>query len=75
MTMAEYAKPLRFLKIDEMGKEQVLEVLRPLRTTRPETVSRFRGRTEAVLDAVWARDHRSGEAEADERPSQGHALC
>jgi hypothetical protein len=61
ITMTEYAKPLRSLKADEISTEQVLEVLRPLWATKPETASRLRGRIEAVLDAARAHGHRSGE--------------
>jgi integrase len=39
----------------------VLQVLKPIWTTRPETASRLRGRIERVLDAAKALGHRSGE--------------
>jgi integrase len=61
MTLDEYAKPLRPLPVDQIGTEDVLRVLRPLWTEKPETASRLRGRIERVLDAAKALGHRSGE--------------
>ncbi len=61
MTLTKYAAPLRDLPVDRVGTEEVLQVLRPLWTRRPETASRLRGRIERVLDAAKALGHRSGE--------------
>ena len=41
--MAEYAKPLRALPVDEIDTEAVLGVLQPLWQARPETASRAAG--------------------------------
>ena len=61
MTLQEYAKPLRSIPVDEIGTDDVLKVLRPIWTAKPETASRVRGRIERVLDAAKALGHRSGE--------------
>ena len=60
MTMQEYCKPIRNLPVDKIDTNQVLSVLKPLWTTRPETASRLRGRIEAVLAASTANGHRQG---------------
>jgi integrase len=61
MTLAEYCKPLRRLPVDQIGTEDVLSVLKPLWSVKPETASRVRGRIERVLDAAKAQGLRSGE--------------
>jgi integrase len=60
-TLSKHAAQLRGKRIDAIAAEDVLEVLKPIWTTRPETASRLRGRIEAVLDAARAAGHRSGE--------------
>jgi hypothetical protein len=50
------AKPLA-----EIGTDDVLEVLRPIWSTKPETGSRVRGRIENILDAAKAAGLRAGE--------------
>ena len=61
MTLTEYAAPLRGKTAAAITTEDVLEVLRPLWTTKPETASRVRGRIESVLDAAKAQGLRSGD--------------
>jgi len=61
MTLTRYAAPLRNRCVDEIAVEDVLHVLKPLWTKRPETASRLRGRIEAVLDAAKAEGLRQGE--------------
>jgi integrase len=61
MTLTTYAKPLRPIMVDRITPDDVLRVLKPLWTTKPETASRLRGRIEAVLDATKAQGLRSGE--------------
>ena len=55
MTLTVYAAPLRDLPVDKINTEDVLAVLKPLWTTKPETASRLRGRIERVLDAARVR--------------------
>ena len=47
--------------VADIGTEDVLAVLRPLWTKRPETARRLRQRVEKVLDAARVRQLRSGE--------------
>ena len=60
MTLQKYAAPLRPIALDKIGTDDVLRVLKPLWTSRPETASRLRGRIERVLEAATVRGHRSG---------------
>lgn len=55
------AAALRPLAIDAVSTEDVLDVLKPLWSTTPETASRLRGRIERVLDAAKAKGLRTGE--------------
>jgi integrase len=60
-TLASYAAPLRRLAVDAVATADVLAVLQPVWTAKPETASRLRGRIEQILDAARAAGHRSGE--------------
>jgi len=60
-TLEVLAKPLRPLRVDQIGTTDVLDVLKPLWQTTPETASRLRGRIEAVLDRAKAHGERQGE--------------
>lgn len=55
MTLDVYAGALREKPVDEITTEDLLAVLMPIWSTKPETASRTRGRIEAVLDAARAR--------------------
>jgi integrase len=62
MTLKEYAGPtLGKLPVREIVTENVLEVLKPIWTTKPETASRLRGRIENVLDFARVKGWREGE--------------
>jgi integrase len=61
MTLNTYAAPLRPLSVDKINIEDVLSVVKPLWSHKPETASRVRGRIERVLDAAKARGLRIGE--------------
>lgn len=61
MTLERYAKPLRSKPVSEITTADVLEVLRPIWQTIPETAYRVRGRIENVLDAAKVQGFRSGE--------------
>ena len=52
MTLDVYAAPMRRKPVDAITTEDVLSVLKPIWTEKPETASRLRGRIEAILD--WA---------------------
>lgn len=62
MTLGEaYCKALLNKKVAAISTEDVLKVLTPVWTTKPETASRLRGRIERVLDFARVRGWRSGE--------------
>jgi integrase len=61
MTLREYAAPLGRLPVDKITTDDVLSILKPLWSEKPETAARLRGRIERVLDAAKARGLRSGE--------------
>ena len=61
MTLAEHAKPLRALPVNEVSVEDVLAVLKQHWEQRPETAARLRGRIERVLNAAKAQGYRDGE--------------
>jgi integrase len=73
-TLSTYANPLRAKPVDTIATEDVLAVLKPIWTEKPETASRVRGRIEKVLDAAKAKGHRSGENPARWRGHLDHLL-
>ncbi|MBX9596675.1 MAG: tyrosine-type recombinase/integrase, partial [Roseomonas sp.] len=61
-TLSTYAFPLLGdLPVDQVETDDVLKVVQPIWTTKPETASRLRGRIESVLDAARVRGWRQGE--------------
>jgi integrase len=73
-SLATYAAPLRDRPVDSIGTDDVLTVLKPIWTTKPETASRVRGRIEKVLDAAKAKAFRQGENPARWRGHLDHLL-
>jgi integrase len=73
-TLTSYAGPLRAKPVDTIGTEDVLAVLKPIWTVKPETASRVRGRIEKVLDAAKAKGFRDGENPARWRGHLDHLL-
>lgn len=61
LTGQGYCLELANRRVDEITTEDVLAVLKPIWSTKPETASRVRGRIEAVLDAAKAAGYRTGE--------------
>jgi integrase len=55
MTLEVYGKSLWALPVQNVDTPAILEALKPLWQTRPETASRLRGRIEAVLDYARAK--------------------
>lgn len=74
MTLEVYAAPIRELSVDQVDTAAVLEILKPVWSTKPETASRLRGRIEKVLDAARAKGLRSGENPARWRGHLDHLL-
>lgn len=60
-TLKVYAAALSPLPINCVETEHVLDVLRPIWTTKHDTASRLRGRIERVLDAAKVMGLRTGE--------------
>lgn len=60
-TLKTYAASLNGLAVDQITTADVLEVLKPIWTKKPETASRVRGRIAAVLDAAKAKGYRTGD--------------
>lgn len=60
-TLTTHAAAIRDRPINTITTHDVLSVVKPLWTTRPETASRLRGRIERVLSAAKAQGLRDGE--------------
>jgi integrase len=73
-TLENYAAPLRAKPVDTIETDDVVEVLKPIWTVKPETASRVRGRIEKVLDAAKAKGFRDGENPARWRGHLDHLL-
>jgi integrase len=73
-TLAAYAAPLSNKPVDTITTDDVLAILKPIWTTKPETASRVRGRIEKILDAAKAKGLREGENPARWRGHLDHLL-
>jgi integrase len=73
-TLDTYAVSLRNKPVDTIVTDDVLEVLKPIWTSKAETASRLRGRIEKVLDAARAKGFRTGENPARWRGHLDHLL-
>ena len=60
-TLKTYTGALKDMPVDQVATADVLGVLKPIWSTKPETASRVRGRIEAVLDAAKAAGLRTGD--------------
>jgi integrase len=74
-TLETYAYPeIGALAVSAVDVPDVLKVLKPIWTTKPETASRLRGRIEAVLDYAKAHKWRSGDNPARWKGTLDHLL-
>lgn len=73
-TLKTYAASLRPVPIEAVSTEHVLDVLKPLWSTKQETAARLRGRIERVLDAAKAKGIRIGDNPARWRGHLDHLL-
>ena len=74
-TLETYAYPVfRGKPVGAVDVDDVLKVLRPLWTLKPQTASRLRGRIELVLDAARAQSKRYGANPARWRRHLKHLL-
>ena len=69
-----YAEPIRSLGVDVVSTEDVLKVLKPIWSTKPESAQKARGYIEAVLDAARAKGFRQGDNPARWRGHLDHLL-
>ena len=61
-TLAQYAHPvIGGLNVADVALPHVLKILEPIWTTKTETASRLRGRSQSVLDYATARGYRTGD--------------
>lgn len=67
MTLETYAAPLHAKPISEITRDDVVEALKPIWTTIPETADRTRMRIAAVIDHAKARGLFTGDNPADWR--------
>lgn len=75
MTLKQYAGPhMGKVPVRDIGTQHVVEALKPLWTTKPETASRLRGRIEAVLDFARVQGWREGENPARWRGHLDHVF-
>lgn len=61
MTMNVYASEIRAKAVEAVTTEDIVNLLRPIWYSKPETASRVRGRIERILDAAKAKGQRIGE--------------
>lgn len=73
-SLETYAAALMDMPVAAITTEDVLEVLKAIWSSKPETASRVRGRIENVLDAAKARGLRSGENPAAWKGNLAHLL-
>jgi integrase len=60
-TLATYAQPIAGTPVHAISTNDVLAILAPIWTVKPETAARVRGRIEMVLSYAKARGWRTGE--------------
>jgi integrase len=74
-TIKTYANPvIGRMAVDKVAVDDVLKVLKPIWTEKPETASRLRGRIEKVLGWATAMKYRSGDNPAAWDGALGHLL-
>jgi integrase len=74
MTLTKYAASMRGRPISEIDTNDVVIVLKPIWSKKPETAARLRGRIERVLDAAKVKGLRTGENPARWRGHLSHLL-
>lgn len=60
-TLETYCTLIWNRPVDKVGTNDVVDVLKPIWSEKPETASRVRGRVERVLDAAKVRGFRTGD--------------
>jgi integrase len=74
-TITTYANPvIGSLACSDVTTEQVLEILKPIWTTKNETATRLRGRIESIMDWAVVSGHRTGDNPATWKGKLAHLL-
>jgi integrase len=74
-TITTYANPvIGPLACSDVTTEQVLEILKPIWTTKNETATRLRGRIESIMDWAVVSGHRTGDNPAIWKGKLAHLL-
>ncbi len=73
-TLLTYCSKIWNKQVDTIDTDDVLDVLKPIWHSKPETASRLRGRMETILSAAKAKRLRSGENPALWRGHLEHLL-
>lgn len=74
-TLRDYAEPIiGALGMDEIEREHIIRILKPIWLTKAETASRVRGRIEKILDWATVEGLRSGDNPAQWRGNLEHSL-
>lgn len=74
-TLEDYCGPvIGKTPVDQIGVDQVLKVLEPIWTTKPETAGRLRGRISKVLGWAKAKGYRAGDDPAARGGPLDHLL-
>ena len=60
-SLLDHAKKLANKPVDQITTDDILDVLRPMWTTKDESAQKLRGRLERALDAAKAKGFRTGE--------------
>src|SRR5690606_28244628 len=74
-TIGQYANPvIGSLPVNEVDANHIVEILKPIWTTKTETATRLRERIERVLDWAMSAGYRSGDNPARWKGSMAHRL-
>lgn len=74
-TLRDYAEPvIGTLGMDEIAREHLIRILKPIWLTKAETASRVRGRIEKILDWASVEGLRTGDNPAKWRGNLEHSL-
>lgn len=60
-TMKTYAAPIRQMRIDKIGVDDIVAIVKPIWLTKHETATRVRGRIEEILNAATVKGFRDKE--------------
>lgn len=73
-TLESYCAPIWNRPVEKVGTPDIVSILRPIWTEKPETASRLRARIERVLDAAKVNGFRTGDNPAQWRGHLSHIL-